>query len=283
MNQLGIECRTAFRPQRLRLLAALGLATIAITLGQAKVATAEAGSGDQRGHRRGDNSAHGDRPGAGNDQHRRGGGGAGNRDHEQGHAGGTGVEHRDHAARGQEMEQRLADLQAKNAQGTLTASEQQELARLQQFSSRRQTDAQRKARLAELKQKETAGTLAPNEKTELDKVQQIQARHEALDLSTGQKAQTRPKRSRDSKRQALQEYPNLGDSAVAAAEYEKHANRLAQLERAKELALADQRTDVSQKVDTLMAQENQRHQNWLTQHPPTPQGNTQAASQGAAQ
>jgi NAD-dependent DNA ligase len=102
-------------------------------------------------------------------------------------------------------------------------------------------------------------------------------------VSAGQKAQTRPKRSRDSKRQALQEYPNLGDSAVAAAEYEKHANRLAQLERAKELALADQRTDVSQKVDTLMAQENKRHQNWLTQHPPTPQGNTEGTSQGAAQ
>jgi hypothetical protein len=177
------------------------------------------------------------------------------------------------------MKQRLAQLQQKDAQGTLTADERQELAGLSQSSGRHQNGTQRRARLADLKQKESAGTLTADEKTELNKAQQIQARHDALEKGATAKAQTRQDRSRDSKRQALKEYPSLGQNADATAEYQKHAERLAMLERAKDLATADQRTDSMQKIDTLIAQENQRHQTWLTQHPPTTQGSSQGAAQ----
>jgi hypothetical protein len=136
----------------------------------------------------------------------------------------------------------------------------------------RPSPEQRKARLAELKQKESTGKLTQEEKAELERMERVQAAHEALANRAKEMAENRKNRSRDAKRQALKEFPKLEQDAAATAEYKKHAERLAKLDRAKELASADQNNDTVQKIDALITQENQRHQTWLANHQSTAPG-----------
>ncbi len=178
-----------------------------------------------------------------------------------------------------EMKKRIDELRDKETKGTLSADEKTELTQLEQAHHPRQTAEQRKARIQELSQKQAAGKLTDAEKTEFDRAQNIQARHDGLEKQDAARAQNRKDRSRNSKRDALKEYPNLNKDANAVAEYQKHAERLAKLERAKELATADGRTDVATKTDALIAKENERHQAWVTKHAT----DVKPATQGAAQ
>ncbi len=76
----------------------------------------------------------------------------------------------------------------------------------------------------------------PDLLAELVKVRQIRASHDALAKRWAELAQSRKNRVRDAKRQALKEYPKLSEDDAATAKYRKHAERLAKLERGKELA-----------------------------------------------
>jgi hypothetical protein len=134
---------------------------------------------------------------------------------------------------------------------------------------------QRRLRLAELKSKLDAGKLTHGEQSELEQLQKQQARHDALDASLKAKDATRPARAREAKRQALKENPNLGKDPAALAEYRKYAERMAKLDRAKELATADNNTAMVQKIDSLIAKEQQRHAAWVAKIPPSAQGAAQ--------
>jgi hypothetical protein len=198
------------------------------------------------------------------------------RGHEQGVAGAPGMNPRLHGPLLEARQKRAAELKQKEAQGTLTDQEKQELWALQQP---RLTMEQRKARMSELEQKQASGKLTAEEQAELDRGKQMQVRREAMEKRFAEMAQNRKNRARDAKRQALKEHPNLGKDANATAEYQKHAERLAKLERAKEVAVADQRTDVVTKIDALIAQENQRHQAWLAKNPAPAAAPSAGASQ----
>jgi hypothetical protein len=175
------------------------------------------------------------------------------------------------------QQKKLEELTQKETAGTLTPEEKAELARLKQFQQRRQTREGRKARLTALKEKETSGKITPEEKAELEKMQQVQARHDELEKTAKAREENRKQRSREAKRQALKESPKVASDAATTAEYKKYAERLAKLERARDLANADQNTDAVAKIEKLVAQENQRHQTWLAKQ--TAAAN--AASQGA--
>ena len=213
----------------------------------------------------------GDKPGDGTRKH--------DHEHGPGHevGGAPGVDGPPHGGMPPGLQKKVDELKQKEAAGTLTDDEKKELARLSQFHQRRQSREERQARLTELKQKETAGNLSDAEKQELDKVQQIQARHEEMDKRAKERAESRKQRSRDAKRQALKEAPKVATDGAATAEYKKHAERLAKLERAKELASADQNADAVTKIEGLITQETQRHQAWLAKQ--TAAAN--ATSQGA--
>jgi hypothetical protein len=202
--------------------------------------------------------------------------------HEHGHhgmgaAGAPGLEDHHHGMA--HFKQRLAELKQKETAGTLTPPERQELDRLEKMPKMPMGPGERKARLDELTEKESSGKASDADKAELEKLKQIQARHDAMRKRMAEMAEHRKERARDAKRQALKEFPQLNKDAAALAEYQKHGDRLAKLERAKDLAAADQRTELVQKIEALISKENARHQAWLSQHKP----NTQAPSQGAAQ
>jgi hypothetical protein len=191
-------------------------------------------------------------------------------EHDGGTSPGAGSGEHHHGGPPEAMKQRFDELTQKEKAGTLSEDEKKELARMKEMQAHRQTRQQRQARLAELKQKESTGTLTAEEKAELEKLQQVQTRYEAVEKHARERAATRQQRSRDAKRQALKEYPGLQTDAQAKAEYQKHAERLAKLERAKELATASQNNDQLAKIEKLTAQENQRHQTWITNHPAQP-------------
>jgi hypothetical protein len=264
--------------------AGLGLAVLALALASSSSSAAQPKGGpkEEKGHHAPGKPPPGkdDKGGGPRDEHGRGKPDFDRGRPERGAAGASGFEgHRPPHAMPEGLKQRLNELKQKESQGKLTPEEKQELERLQRGPGQRMSPEQRKARLAELQQKLDGGTLTPEEKAELDKAQRMQTRHEALDKQAGERAQNRKHRSRDAKRQALKEYPNLSKDAAAMAEYRKHSERLAKLERAKELATAEERTDLVAKIDTLIAKEKERHQAWVAKHP----ANAQPANQGAAQ
>ncbi|HEY5961061.1 MAG TPA: hypothetical protein VIV60_31105 [Polyangiaceae bacterium] len=227
--------------------------------------------GGPSGHRKGE---HGDNANAPGDAHP-----SDHHGHGIGVAGAPGTDGHHHGMGAELLQKRLTELKQKQAAGSLTPAENQELERLEKMPKLPIGPAHRKARLAELSEKESSGKLSGDEKSELANLKQVEARHEAMAKRFAEMAQQRKDRSRDAKRRALNEFPHLDKDASALAEYQKHADRLAKLERAKDLASADQRAELLQKIDALIAKENERHQSWLSKHKP----NTQATSQGAAQ
>lgn len=170
--------------------------------------------------------------------------------------------------------QRLKELTDKEAAGKLTADEKAELARLKQHPGRH-FGILRRGLIAELEAKEKAGKLTDEEKSKLEKARKLEEKHEAMKKAFEQKAEDRKERVREARRKALSEFPKLSENAVAVAEYKKHAERLAKLERAKGLAEADENSEMAQKIDKLIATEKQRHQAWLSKN--------QSKAQGAAQ
>lgn len=170
--------------------------------------------------------------------------------------------------------QRLNELTQKEAAGKLTPDEKAELARLKHHPGRH-FGILRKGLIAELEAKEKAGKLTDEEKSKLEKARKIEERHEAMKKAFEKKAEDRKERVREARRKALSEFPKLSENAMAVAEYKKHAERLAKLERAKGLAQADENSEMAQKIDKLIASEKQRHQAWLSKN--------QSKAQGAAQ
>jgi hypothetical protein len=176
----------------------------------------------------------------------------------------------------QARKKHMDELLQKERDKKLTDDEKKELEQLKQdrpHHDRGLHGAQRKARIEELKQK--GDKLTADEKTELENAEKAQVRHDEVDKKLKEKAESRKARSREAKRQALKDAPQVGKDAAVTAEYQKHAERLAKLERAKELASADENAEIAQKIDALIVKENARHQNFLSQHQP-------AKSEGAS-
>lgn len=169
---------------------------------------------------------------------------------------------------------RLKELREKEEAGKLTADEKAELARLKQHPGRH-WGILRKGLIEELEAKEKTGKLSDAEKSDLEKARKIQKRHDEMKQKSAEAAAKRKERARDAKRQALAEFPKLHQNAAAVAEYKKHAERLAKLERAKELAEADENTEMVQKVGKLVSTEKARHQAWLSKNQPKAQGAAQ--------
>lgn len=270
-----------------RLWTLLGFA--AVTMAVASASSAIAAPGDESKDRSGPHQGKGPPPGAskGGLREQFGGGKPDGKPGDEGkklghdHKGAAGAPgaYGHHGVGPEVLKKRLEELSKKEAAGTLTDADKKELERLKQFHQRRLTREERKARLNELREKESAGKLTPDEKAELGKVQEIQARHEALEQAAKAREENRKQRVRDAKRHALKEFPKLTQDAAATAEYRKHAERLAKLERAKELASADKNSDVVTRIEALLSREKQRHQAWLTKHQPAAQGANQGANQ----
>jgi len=170
--------------------------------------------------------------------------------------------------------QRLKELTEKEAAGKLTTDEKAELARLKQHPGRH-FGILRKGLITELEAKEKAGKLTDEEKSKLEKARKIEEKHEAMKKAFEKKAEDRKERVREARRKALTEFPKIPENALAVAEYKKHAERLAKLERAKGLAEVDDNDDMAQRIDKLVSAEKQRHQAWLSKN--------QSKAQGAAQ
>jgi hypothetical protein len=167
----------------------------------------------------------------------------------------------------QARKKRMEELLQKEKDNKLTDEEKKELQEIKQdrpHHDRGLHGAKRKARIEELKQK--GDKLSDDEKKELEQAEKSQTRHDEIDKKQKEKAESRKARSREAKRQALKDAPKLGKDAAVTAEYRKHAERLAKLERAKELATADENSDVVQRIDALIAKENSRHQDWMSKH-----------------
>lgn len=248
-----------------------GVLAMAVALAGASDASAEGkGPKDQKGQHEpgkpGEGKAPGQKPGMDH----------GKSDRAQHVGGAPGMERRDGEKPGADKKH-FDELSQKEKDGKLTSDEKKELEALKQHHDhgRHLGAVKRKARLEELTQK--GDKLTDDEKAELEKLKKVQSRHEDVDKKAAEKAESRKTRSREAKRQALKDAPNVGKDTEATAEYKKHAERLAKLERARELAVADEDNEKVQKVDSLMTQEKQRHQNWVAKN----QSRVQAASQGA--
>jgi len=178
-----------------------------------------------------------------------------------------------HGGRQEAVQHRIDELEKKGDK--LTLDEKEELTRLRSHPFHRIPFAKLKGRLQELQSKQDAGKLADGDQKELERLQKIQTRHAALEGAHQAQAQSRVNRSRDAKRRALQENPKVGKDVATNTEFTKYAQRMAKLDRAKELAAADEDTELVQKIDSLIAKEQQRHQAWVTKNSPSPQGAAQ--------
>ena len=175
------------------------------------------------------------------------------------------------------LKKKLEDLAQKETQGTLSDDEKQRLARLRQIKQNFQKREDRVDRAKLLKQKETDGTLTAEEKPELEATKQREARFENLRKQTSDRLSTRQQRTRQAKRLALKELPRLFDDSAAKAEFAKHAERLAKIERARDVASAEQDADTLARLDKVRDRETQRHQAWVAKRRPA----ANSANQGA--
>ncbi|MFC1641205.1 hypothetical protein ACFL5O_00755 [Myxococcota bacterium] len=160
------------------------------------------------------------------------------------------------------------ELKQKQATGTLTEEEKKQLEQSKQRLKERQaTQAerrqQRQAHLDSLKQKQAEGTLSEQEKKQLERIQKIDEHHQKLNAKLARRWKDRAARRLEARRRALQQRPNLAQDQAALAEYRKHAERMARLERARDLAQAEGRGDLAGRIRQLIEHEQKRHQAWL--------------------
>jgi uncharacterized protein YnzC (UPF0291/DUF896 family) len=170
--------------------------------------------------------------------------------------------------------QRLSELIQKEKDGALSEAEKTELDGLRAHPPMGlgHGRAARKARTEELAQKQSSGKLSDDEKSELERLQKKRDRFDGLEKKHETSKVDRDKRRLDSKRQALKSFPGYEKNAPARDEFKKHARRLAQLQRAKDVADADERIEQVARIDKLIAKENQRHDTWMAKHAAPPPG-----------
>ncbi len=119
----------------------------------------------------------------------------------------------------------------------------------------------------ELEEKQRAGALSVAEKQRLAQLQaERQKRYATLDQSDKVKAESRAQRRNESERQAQERYQAVAHDPAAQQEFDQNAERVAKLDRAREVAAAEGRDDVVARVDQLLSKEKQRHETWLAAH-----------------
>lgn len=151
--------------------------------------------------------------------------------------------------------------------GVLSDEEKSELETLREQGPRRGLHrAERIARLKELAEKEKSGALSDEEKAQLERLKKVQARHDALKKKRDEHRSGRKERKHEAKRKVLKDFPGIGKHPAAQTEFKKHARRMAHLERARDVAVAEERTELVTRIDELIAKEKARHEKWLSQH-----------------
>jgi hypothetical protein len=128
-----------------------------------------------------------------------------------------------------------------------------------------------------LARRDAEGTLSAEERAEFVSMQEQDARFQALGVQDRTQKASRKERSRESKRRLLVEFPNLIAEPGTTAEYRRHAERVARLERAKAVAAAAQIPNASARIEQLLDREQRRHLAWLARH----KGNANGTSAGA--
>ncbi len=166
------------------------------------------------------------------------------------------------AARGK----RVAELKKKQKEGTLNVEEEEELAQMKQRRRGKGPRAARTARITELEKKKADGKLSDEEAQELAKLQKINERHKELKQKHAKRNQDRAERRRASKRMALGQFRDIDKDQEALAAFGKHGQRMAKLERAREVAEAEGRDELVKRIDQLLEKEKARHQKWVEKH-----------------
>lgn len=162
---------------------------------------------------------------------------------------------------------RRMELQAKKLEGKLTKEETEELEGLwQRRFERAKRPGPHRERFLELIEKEKEGKLTEEEKEDLKQVLKIRQRHRRLMQRDARRDKSRKNRIRKARRQLLAKMPGLQKNEQARAELKKHAMREAMLERARDIARAEGLTKLIARADKLIAQENTRHDKWMSAH-----------------
>ena len=165
-----------------------------------------------------------------------------------------------------EQVKRMVELKKKQKAGTLTPTEEEELAQMKQRRRGKGPRAKRAARIAELAKKKADGKLTDEETQELAKLEKINERHKKLKKKAADRAKDRMQRRRAAKRMALGHFRHIDKDQAALAAFGKHGMRMAKLERAREVAEAEGRDDLIKRIDQLLEKEKARHQKWVEKH-----------------
>jgi hypothetical protein len=158
---------------------------------------------------------------------------------------------------------RYEQLKRMEARGALSPSEQVELGRMEE-KRRAMSYADQQARLEDLRRREAK--LAAAERMEYERLQENRRRHEELERLEAERERTRLARIREAKYRAWQQGRTRHWDDRSYAEYRKHAERQAKLERVRQLAAANGEVRLVVRIDGLIAQEDQRHNNWIARH-----------------
>lgn len=130
--------------------------------------------------------------------------------------------------------------------------------------------ADKKARHQELKDKADKGELTEDEKAELEQMEErhakLKERHRELKKKWEERKKTRKDRRKKARAKVVEKYPNIKKHPAAIAEMRKHARRMAMLHRSRNLAEAEGRDDLVEKIDALVDKEKSRHQAIIRKH-----------------
>lgn len=123
---------------------------------------------------------------------------------------------------------------------------------------KRMTRAERQAQRAELVEKRNAGTLSADENATLERLERLKAHHDKLRETRESRRATRKERADKHRQTLVSEIPNPRRPEVREA-FHTHARRMARLTRAREVAEAEERADLVERIDGLIAKEQARH------------------------
>jgi len=135
--------------------------------------------------------------------------------------------------------------------------------RREKYKELREKHAEKKRRYDELKEKEEKGELSAGEKAELEKMttrrKEIKAKHDKIKARRKEWRENRKERIEKAKATILEKHPDIAERPALKAEMQKHGRRMAYLHHSKELAEAEERERLTERIDELIKKEQSRH------------------------
>jgi hypothetical protein len=123
------------------------------------------------------------------------------------------------------------------------------------------------ARLRWYEERMKAKPLPPADMTAYNEAKAERERRMAALLAAEQQLDaTREQRRMAALQAALAAFPTVSVDPAAQQEFDQHAQRIARLERLREVAEADARDDLFARIDGIVQRENQRHDAWVAAH-----------------